>query len=237
MNKNNSSLIEQIEKYLQDELGHDEKVAFEEKIESNPNLKEDVEWTKRSIQGIENIGVRETIQAIHYENKSDNQRKLRFLVVGMAASILFFLCFWFLIRTPQSNEELFVEYFEPYPDAISIRNSAENENLGGLIFYTSGDYKKAIEAFEKIDNKGKYEVDIQFYRGLSYMATGSFTEPIKIFSDLLQQNTKYDPQVRWYLALSYLMQNDSVSATRFLNEIKPDNFKYKEAQSLLTKVK
>ncbi len=63
--------IEQIEKYLRDELSVADKKAFEEKLKTDSNLQKEVELQKDVIRGIERIGVRKSISKAsrNYDNR------------------------------------------------------------------------------------------------------------------------------------------------------------------------
>ena len=159
----------------------------------------------------------------------------------IAASIVLVLLSVFAIYQAidgsKSNQELFAEYFQPYPDLISVRiiDSQEANWKKGLKSYQLGKYEESLEFFEGSIPSAEYQKDVTFYHAVSLLALQRIDEAVVLFQSI--KESKYRPQVNWYLALAYLHNDEKNRAKEWLSKMRRDDFKWAEAQRLIDEIK
>lgn len=226
---------ENIEKYLLGTLSSESKIAFERQLEEDADLREKLASTKLVIEATKSRGLELELKEIHkelYHEKPVSKRL--YWTLGIAASIILILTFFFILSNSGNEKNLFQQYFSPFPDYITSRESkADGSWEKGMQFYTNRDYTKAIDHFKKSNIPNEHEADLLFYKGVSYLAVGNSQEAMNTFSELEIKSDKYKEQIKWYVALAYLSSNEKSSAILALKTINKGEYEYGRAQELL----
>lgn len=167
-----------------------------------------------------------------------------FAAAVSVAALLLFLFFW--QNRPIDNQQLFSQYFEPFPNAVvDIRRdnpNATNELTQAFVYYEKGDYEKANLAFEKLlnDKMGEYagRSDLYFYNGIALLKRGrgeaAETQLLKVAAS--EKKEILEAQ-QWYLALAALQQGNMDYVKKNLQKIvASDSFFKRKAAKLLSEV-
>ena len=235
--------FEQIEKYLQNQEEGD--AAFREDIARDKALKEEVDIQHSVMTGVENAAIREEIMNIHqrHHRQKDFVANDRYPVwtyavaAGLALLVLAFFGYQQYFGQAVDHQELYSEYFEPYPDAISLRGDQSREVAQAMSLYASGSYQEAIDYFETTAEGTVLSDDVQFYWSLCDMSIGENKSAIQRLSTLQERaESRFLPQITWYLALAYLGDGNGSKCKDYLNLIKEEDFRYQEAQRLLSTI-
>jgi predicted Zn-dependent protease len=128
--------------------------------------------------------------------------------------------------------QLSVQYFQHYVSHSSTV-VANAQLQSGLTAYNNKQYKGATDSLQAYLRKHPYDMEIQLYLGISYLATDNFAQAIRqlsVFESVIQKDDfKYlEPAGRWYLALAHLRNADKATAIPLLRSIPTS-----EAQALL----
>jgi len=224
---------EYIDKYINGELTSDESDVFESKMANDKALSNQVALQRELIFGLEGLAIREHIQAAHVASKNRNKRVRTLWISAAAASLALLLVFWIVYQPAQTDSSLFSQFFRPFPDVISIRNTDADNSGIGMNHYVAGEYQKAIEYLSLADNASENYIDLRFYLGLSYLASNIPDESIAVFNELITIDSQYKQQIRWYLALAYLRNGERSKSILYLNQISAGDFQFEAAQELL----
>ena len=173
------------------------------------------------------------------EAKASIRRRLRPL--SWAATILLAaLALWFFWPTAAPNgANLFAEYFEPLPNALSptIRGQEDRVPLDqALMLYDGGNYAEAITQFNTIP-ESELPTGGLMYRGISYLGAQDWENAI---ADLeLAEAGTYRLSAGWYRALALLGKGDLADAEQLLETIsKEEGHPYREqAEDLLEQLR
>jgi len=234
--KKQENHIELIEKYLEGKLDKKELDNFEKELKTNVEFANKVELYKKAIQALQNEGLRSQLKEYHNElfNEADKGKKINWkLYMGIAASLLLLIAsIYIFTNNTVSNKELSTAYFEPYPNLVTTRSNTVANFEKAMESYSNGNYKKAIQTFDKISKNEHIYNDVLFYKAISYLALNKPTETILLFEQL-NGVEKYNEQLTWYLAISYLKLNDAENARKQFLKIKKNNYKFTQAQDLL----
>ncbi len=153
------------------------------------------------------------------------------ILVATVAGILYFS------STPDlTNEEIFTEYFEPYQNLVTYRNSSSADSLLniGMAKYDKGEFGEALSYLSQVE--GENLVLASFYGGISALAidnTVSSQQSLEIV--IKSQNNLLINAAKWYLSLALLKENKLDSVQNLLKELIDSNDSYynKKAKVML----
>jgi len=145
---------------------------------------------------------------------------------------------YFTTRTKPDNQQLFTEYFKPYPNVIITKGLNEELLSVGMYYYDMSKYDSAIIFYNKILANKSTNTEVLFYKGVCFLSINKTEEAIEIFSDIVSgKETPYKSPTEWYLALSYLKMQDVRKAKEILTLIRNrDSYYNQSLEELLEKL-
>ena len=237
MNQDNQisqAQFEQIESYLQNSMSEEDRAAFEEKLAASEHFSSMFEDTKKLILGIESASLKDNLEAFHDEMTGVRRLKTRFganhpnnkkksfpwtrVKWYAAASILLIIgTFWFQ-QEPSNSETLYAKHFVPDPGLATTMGSTQNyEFYKAMVQYKQGDYYKAIEKWEALENTGKMTDTLHYFIGVAHLANGDQDKAINYLQPLqaVAQNP-FQKETAYYLGLAYLKADNVEDAKKYL---------------------
>ena len=219
-----------IEKHLSGQLNEGERIAFDQRLGDSDfkkelDLQNDLkiafkaegrEHLKKQLIGFE--------KKIHTTAEKENPSSSRFSIgriLMIAASVVFLLFagYWFSNRGP-SNDQLFAQYFVPYPNVIApIDKSAAKVDRQGEAYqtYELKNYQEALRLFDRLNTK---DDAVKFYQGICYLVLNQPQQAIDHFETIRNQNSgPYSTPMYWYKALALLKLNKVEDAKLFLETV------------------
>ena len=252
---NEEDTYERIEKYLNGALSSEEKKAFENELNNNNLLKEEVDLHREvaeTLKGEKIHEFRNVLKKVDSEWTTSQPKKNNVFSIrvkkmaALAATILLLVIasYPFIFQgVDNSNEALFADNFEPYKMILNQRSISDNDAETALlneaiIAYDNKNYKEASTAFQELQSNNIDLIALRFYTGLSELGEGNSDNSINIFKEILDTpDHLFVEQSRWYLALAYLQKGDRDAAKLELDKIKKGQFKHKEAKIMLNATK
>lgn len=233
MNQNDSlsgGLDEKIESYLLGELDDETKRTFEEEIEGNPSLKEEVEYQHQIIKGTRLVFHQQRIaEFLEEAKKEEANRKPRIqpFVYYLAASILVLISLWAVINSRFSNlseKELFAENYliEDVAFNYHVRGNTDSSlPPKGMESFKEKDYKAANVEFLQHYQQNPASDSLKFLIGITYLELGDQISAISFFQDILTKKNTSEIHLKatWFLALAHLGNEDSESTKAILIEM------------------
>lgn len=150
----------------------------------------------------------------------------------------------FFLKHQTTASDLFIENFNPLPDAIVNRNEEENDLLTiGMAAYSHQDYSVAalhLEQFINRDNSTETNKrNVLIYLGIAHLALGNVNTAIHNFNKITQENPTFREAAEWYLALAFFKKGDFQNCEKQLNIIQGDKQHeyHAVAENLLAKIK
>lgn len=213
-----------IEKYFENNLTEAEKAQFEVLLNSNIEFKDAVKFEKNlksAIHKKERNELKKQLKSFEKKQETKVVTMPRLLWIAAASIVVVGASLWFFTFKTPSNEDLFTQNFQVYPNVIapSVRGTSTTEGDKKLAFefYEQEKYKEAVGVFEKIAKETNEEYPA-FYVGQCYMALGDYQKAISSFSGAVLTDEKFpfDTQRKWYLALAYLKIGDKENAKLIL---------------------
>lgn len=241
---NNNINTDQIEKYLSGQMMEDEKRAFEKEISVNPALQEELALHREVLAGMEMYfedELKQKLIAVEKEIKDDEQKSSSIRlswVIGIAASLMLVaLSFYFIINQAPSSEEIFISYYEPYPNIISPAErsgEAPATTVTALDYYEQENYLAAIEAFEAQLEETLSQPSFRFYYALSYLSLDKAASAIPHLQELASAGGhNFVHQAQWYLGLAYLKTNQEEKASQIFHQLKNSETPYSNKAEII----
>lgn len=243
--KNQENEIEKIDKYLSGDMSTSERAAFEQQMNQDDALREEVALhhdIKAGIGEYEDAKLKMKLQEkeiiLRQKEKNGSQQKSRriflwtALAAGLSLTVVAFIWLFF-IDSPQT---LFAEYYQPYPNVVlPIDRSQPSSRIekNPYQLYELGQYTEAIPLFEK---QLEQEADpvVRFYLGLSYLETQQVSEAIKQLKTAAEANHNLSTAAHWYLGLGYLQAGEKEEAATIFSQLATSENDFQEkAQEIL----
>ncbi|GAB5525234.1 MAG: hypothetical protein Roseis2KO_31060 [Roseivirga sp.] len=222
--------IDLFDAYQGKNLSAQELRAFETKLTEDASFNRAYQEYQSQLNLIKAMSAGEEMRSFMEAEEKPNKAKRRYLIpLGVAAALLLFF-FVFSPGKQATGPELFDEYFEVFPDAVTGRSAASEINKG-MALYESGQYEKAIEALSQLTPNDT----THFYKGQSFLALKNAD---KALSELNQMEmTVFSESVIWYKGLSFLLLEERDSASVYLSRAAGASVYQVPASELLKKLK
>ncbi len=226
--------FERIANYLEGDLTAEDKRSFEEQLDIDPYLREQVEQVRIALKGVENTGLKNDLKNIHDELYNPSRDYRATIWRWVAVLVLLVPAVWFVVSN-LNQPDLFTAYFKPYPNVLTARATDNNTLTSTMSDYSSGKYTSALSGFAELKEMGIDSDEIDLYMGITYLQLDKTAEAIQLWSDLGSQH-RYAPQIKWYLALAYLKSEQTDQAKKLLMALEQNNFNYQQAQEILQRL-
>lgn len=236
-----------MERYFDSELSVEELATFSSRLQHDEIFRSLVEREKIIIGAIRNQGlldnlhylksVEEKIQGNHAHHFTASPKTWYYYAA--AAVVVLLIAVKMLLPAQQSTDELFAEYFTPYPNVFepTVRGTdIATKRTEAFQAYEKKDYKQAAVLFNEL-LAAKKESEILFLLGNTNLMLGQVTEAKGNFVTLINDFDDMDLQAKWYLSLCYLKSDDRENARKMLKELGESEISYaSKAKELLEKV-
>ncbi|TJZ63384.1 hypothetical protein FAZ15_03635 [Sphingobacterium olei] len=240
-----------IDDYLRDKLDEEQRREVERLADTNEHFRTELDFhkqTKLAFANQQHERLKKRLQSLSDEapkplnpNQPTNRFGKSFWFV--AATVLLIssigLYVWSLKQSEASPMDLYIVYFEPYPNValpVTRDETQLNEHSLAYSYYEQAEYAKAYELFENLlQNSSIDDPEIFFYKGISAMQLNLNDEAIALFNKYKGEATaKLERQAKWYEALTRLKQGDKVQTRKLLQYLADDpGYKQTEAIRLL----
>ncbi|PIV93642.1 MAG: hypothetical protein COW44_08435 [Flavobacteriaceae bacterium CG17_big_fil_post_rev_8_21_14_2_50_33_15] len=242
INKNNitQDLLENVERYFNDNMSHEERSVFENKLKSDETFKLQVEEIKALLLGIETQSLKEQLNEFHkyipLSISKHRSTKFKIWQIGKyaAAAILVIAlgCYWFYAKP--SNEKLYAKYFIADPGLPTTMSATDNYDFyDAMVNYKHGEYHIAISKWEKLQQKKPENDTINYFLGVAQLANKNELKAIPFLKNATQQSESvFLNDAYFYLGLAYLKTNQLTKAKESFNDCKSE-----KSQELLAKIK
>lgn len=255
--------LDKIDQYLKGNLSESEHLAFEKRIIENHDLKsevviqkqffeingfptvelplnnineKDLVYYKEQLKSKDLIDLSTKIREIGQDHiKGKSKTKQNFFKYYIAASIAIVFGAFLFFNSNSDLENYYADNvnWQELPSFID-KGLSKNDFSNGELLFKKGDYKKAIESFNKIESSNELYAYSLMYIGASYDLLNENNKAIETF-DSLASLTSFQENSRgyWYKMLIYLKQNNRAKALEMKRIIvqNPNNFNYSKAKN------
>ncbi len=241
-----TTIYEKIELYLANEMSEQDRLAFEQEMNTNAEVKETValyQSLNDDYVQIENskIGVSQLQQNLQEisPNYFKEEKKAKVFSMKQTVSLLAVaasLFFAFLLLKPMlfSNKDLFKSYYEE--EALSTQRSNSDSVTKAIELFNKKEYSQALIYLEAITNKDADATDLQLAKGVCYLNLAQYDKANTVFETVATGQTIYKERAQWLKAMLLLKQEKKAACKTYLQTIETSSSYYKKAQELIGKL-
>ena len=209
--------FETIEAYVLDRMPPADRIAFEGRLERDPDLRDEVELQRENIHAIELGGFMRSVKEIISEQKeSEPSGRSWYRWIGYAASIavMITIAVWWSLRQPV-HERLFTEYFRPDPGLPVTMGIADDAAFSeAMILYKEERFEEAHTEWMALLQAEPSNDTLLFYSGISALAANGPSAAIApLRSVAANDRSVFHERAQWYLFLAHVRIGD-VDAAR-----------------------
>ena len=215
--------LEQIERFLQKEMLPEERQAFVNRLAADGELKQAVEEMELLSIGIQEVALQKKLDQFHEEMPAQHPavKKVAFSKGWLAAAAIIViasaLVIWLLIGGSK-EEKLFATYYQPDPGLPTVMSSTDNyEFYQAMVDYKSGEYDKAIAAWDALLQQRPGNDTLNYYIGSAWLAKEEPKKAIE-FLEKVNANSRFVNDANWYLALAWMKEGDKERAIAALEK-------------------
>ncbi|OAV43002.1 hypothetical protein [Lewinella sp. 4G2] len=255
---------ERIDDYLLGRGSAAERAEFEQLLEQNADLRQQLADTQAAMDAIElhaDAQLKARLQQLEAGLASPDANQQSSLTaskgggmvapmkasrnrnrtwMAIAASLLLLLTAgWFIMRQPAfaTGGELAMAQFEPYDNiAYTFERGTSDDSIEASAYraYEKGDFAAAQSSFEKIDANPVRS----FYLGQTLLAQSKFSEAATTYAALAEAESPFQQESEYYHALALVGLDRKEEARTLLRKITSNasHESYAEASSLLAKL-
>ncbi len=234
-----------IEKYLRNELNDAEMASVETRAAEDTNFAQEISLQKDMLDGIErhfDDNIKSLLAATenHLRQETKVVQPNFWLSRGLplaAAIITFIMVGYLLIKEKPSSQELYVAYYETYPNIVApLDRSNSGVSVTALSFYENGDFEKARALLEQEIVAAPDDIGLQFYFGICQLELDNPDFAIAELKPIADAKHEiFGEPAGWYVALAHLKAGSVEEAKKLLVSIKNNkqNAYSKRATALL----
>lgn len=239
-----------INRYLDEELSPEEIKAFEEQMQQDEDLLNEVELIreinatlKMKLHTDENeIALRRSLKENsmdHFYKKPEPAKiiplnRRRWMVAAAAVLITaLILTVWF----PWDKEDLYKQYASIQMPAVAERGAADDHLLRSATKnFNDGKFTEAIPFFESVLKDNSQNSFAKYYYAIALLQSGQTEKSRTHLNELYNGASLFQYDAAFYTALSYLREKDKNNCKVWLNKIPATADAYTKAQELLKKL-
>jgi tetratricopeptide (TPR) repeat protein len=230
-------MLEQIEKYLNNELSLAERQVFENQLSTDEELAKDFAFyfnARTASKQLAHEKRKEQFDNLRTEISSRPVRKIKPMIwlSGLAASVILALGFWWFSQTATSNAEILADaYIQEHFENLPVKMDGNADSLQmGLRLFNEKKLNEAQKIFEEILQRKNNDSEATKYAGITALKLHKYDKAIQYFQALSKQINLYSNPGKFYEALALMKQNkaDRNKARKILNEVIINNLDGKE---------
>lgn len=230
---------EEFESVLLNQMDAKEKVVFNDKLNSDPELKKQFEEFKELFIAIEEEGLRNSMDTFHNNLEGESgttpgtTHKFRWYRIAASIAILLSVGLWFFNKQ-SPNDKLFKRYYSVDPGLPTVMGNNDNYAFyEAMVDYKQGNYDVAINKWEKLLLTNQDSDTLNYFLGSAYLANGNTDKAIVLFENTLNSGAPtFSKEAHYYMALALLKNNNIEEAIKHLKMV-PDE----KSQELLQKIR
>ncbi len=238
----NKEQNDRIEQYLLKNMKDNEREAFEDELNSDPDLKKITEKKQLIIRGIKAGFNAELKLKLKREDQQLKRmvktRRIKYISGIAAVLIIGVFSTFFLNSVKQDPIKIYEKYYHAYPN-ISIPLSRSDKNTDNpYYFYETGNFQAALTGLKAlIDDKPGDEAAL-FYAAIIYMELADFENAIEYLKRVTSDNpNRFTRPANWYLSLAYIHSDNLETAAKYLDKLAGKNDVYgKNSKKILKKL-
>lgn len=234
--------LELFESYLSASFSEQEKLNFEQRLNSESTLKADFEAYKKTTEMLhqkfndtDRHLFKEVLsqQSDAYFKPKETTKKLFSLYKYVAVAVVLISVIGFYITN--SGNPVYSDYATIGTISLTQRSNTNELVKKAEDTFNSGSFDEAIIYFNQLIEQDPSNQEYQLYAGIAQIENNTYTEALTNLSRVSEGNSVYKYEAQWYIALAYLKQEQYDQAKIALQKIPKNATEYSKAKKLLDK--
>jgi tetratricopeptide (TPR) repeat protein len=206
-------MLEQIEKYLNNELSLSERQDFENQLTTDSALVKNVAFYVNTRTAAKELSIEKRKEEFERLRKEIQTRPIRkaksfIWVSGIAASLFLALGIWWFSKPSFTSDALADTYIQEHFENLPVKMDANADSLQmGLRLFNEQKLAEANVIFEGILQRKTKDSDALKYAGITALRLKNYDKAIQDFHNLSQQTNLYSNPGKFYEALALLKQS------------------------------
>lgn len=238
----------EFENYLKNELTEIEKTAFEEKLQSDADFKQEFEIYKALETSLSskfnnedgeqelrktliNLG-NQFIKEETPEKKSKVISLFNYKKLLVAASIALLIGFFIF----KNGNPVYSDFANHTNLEFTVRGDNNQTITNAETAFNAKNYKTAFAQLTVLEAEFPNDLEIQLYKAICLLELDKFSQADTIFDTISTGNSAFSSKAAWYKALSLLKQKQFDDCKSVLQTIPESAEEYELAQKLLRKL-
>ena len=199
-------VFERIESYCLGKMSSAEKSAFEAELNSNPDLKKEVEVFRQSVLAIKMNAFKKSLQNIAESGEEIPKIKsYRWLYAAASVVVLLSVGWYFFLRSSESDR-LFAQYATVDPGLPVPMSATDNFAFhDAMVDYKNEQYDKAINKWSSLLQTSPQNDTLIYYIGMSHFNSTDYSKAISYFDQVVNmRESVWVKKAEWYQVLSLL---------------------------------
>ncbi|UMB52758.1 hypothetical protein MKD41_10465 [Lutibacter sp. A64] len=239
----------EFENYLKNKLSQTEKIAFETKLQSNADLKQEFEIYKaletslsskfeneEGEQELRNTLTGLRNQFIKEEEVSKKKTKVislfNYKKLLVAASIALLIGFF----TFKNGNPAYSDFANHANLEFTVRGDNNETIKTAETAFNTKNYTTAFAQLTVLEKEFPNDIEIQLYKAICLLELDEFSQADTIFETIRTGNSAFSTKATWYKALSLLKQKKFEACKNTLKTIPESAEEYEIAKKLLNKL-
>lgn len=237
-------MLEQIEKYFNNEMGISERQDFENRLATDAELAENTAFYLNTIvaaKTLANEKRKAEFETLRKEISSRPVHKIKPVtwLVGIAASVLLVVGFWWINQTSALNTEEFANtYIYEHFENLPVKMDANTDSLQmGLRLFNEQKLREAQIVFDNILHEKNNDSEAIKYAGITALRLGEYDKALEHFHSLSKQTNLFSNPGKFYEAIT-LMKRKPVNKKEIedlLQEVIDNNLEGKSEAEIISK--
>lgn len=222
-----------IDAYLSDSMSSEEKKAFEQELETDAELKQEVELQRKTFALLEAAAYIETKDKIRAMNQRKSSGSIGGTLLKVAAVLLVLLIpTYFILNNQYNDQNLFADYAEPYPDRITTMGVSDQDYVTeAMSAYNKEKYSEAAILFKKARLDGTEYDLLVLYEAVSLTNSDQAKKAVELLEIEMKNESSNFVALEWQLILSLLANDQGDEAEEQLEKFLKHNDGYQQEKA------
>lgn len=239
--------MEDIIRYVENEMDDQEKKDFELALETDAQLYADMELYQKIGSSLKaelnqnsaaDTAFRNTLKSYNQEyfsRKVDTPvYKISFRKYYYAAAVVLLALF---IWAPWNQFNNYDKYFDTKMVSVEVRGETQDKLLlEATNAFNAKDYGIAKSKLRILLNEDGQNDMLKFYYGVSLINTGELNDAKKALNEVYEGESLFKEEAAYYMSLVYIKEKNKEEAKNWLNKIGQDSDFYLKSQELMKKL-
>jgi tetratricopeptide (TPR) repeat protein len=223
--------LETIDDYFKGLLTEEQKISFEQRIQSDPAFAEEVAFyvsagalLKEELEAEKKVRFRELYEQSKTGASPGKTTVIRrFGLFAAAAAVLLALGLWWLSAGQANPEKLADRYIKEQLQDLPVKMSSAQDSLQKAIGdYNQGRLPEALDQFEQILRRDPGATTARMFAGIVYLRLAQYDKALSSFQQMETDTALYSNPALFYESLTLMKRkhpDDALKARELLEQV------------------